>query len=499
MSGVRVAMEWHAGWLTAVAVGREKGRPRLGKVVCARLPESVSAEDAQAVGLWVGEQLRQAGLAGKPVAWVAGRGDVLLKRLSLPKPPVENQLPAMVRLQMARAMPVAGTDAATDYAVLGQQDDTLDLLGASVPAERLEWMRSMLSAGKLKLGMVVLRAQCSACLAGFPDEGKARIVVSPGASSVEVVVLEPGGVVTSRGIDATWPAGDQEGFVRRIAVEVKRTWMGYRSSSASLAVASAVVLGGSALCESIAQAVGEAIEAPATTLGHDGLIVTDDPSQDPARWLAMGGLGVAMCERVDLLNPKRGKATRSKVRERALLAVMGVVAVVGGSGAWAYVRLGDLESQAAALERQRTSLQNDYAQMLLLRSRVDHLRALRDSRPQWTGHLERVMGHVTAEGVRLDVLSGVSRGGVWFGDLKDQRSFSFVTAEYRPDVRGLLSVQGVVEHRELAGMVRGRLVNDPLYLVQTQGPDAGDGLKLDVLTTHRVAGDRAEAATGGGP
>lgn len=499
MTGVRLAMEWHAGWLTAVAVGSEKGRPRLGRALCARLPEGVSSDDSQAVGLWVGEQVRQAGLSGKKVAWVAGRGDVLLKRLSLPKPPVENQLPAMVRFQMARAMPVAGSDAATDYTLLAEHGGTLDLLGASVPAERLAWMRTMLSSAKLKLGSVVLRAQCSACLAGLPDEGQARIVVSPGASSVEVVVLEPGGVVTSRGIDATWPAGDQEGFVRRISVEVKRTWMGYRSATASLPVASAVVLGGSALCASIAQAVGEAIEAPATTLGHDGLIVWDGREEDPTRWLALGGLGIAMCDRLDLLSPKRGKATRSKARERALLAAMAVVAVVGGAGAIGYVRLGDLESQASALERQRTSLQNDYAQLMITRSRLDHLRALRESRPQWTGHLDRLAGHVTADGVRLDTLSGVSRGGVWFGDPKGQRTYSIVSAEYRPDVRGLFSVQGVVERRELLGMVRGRLVADPLYVVQTQGADAGESLKLDVLTTHRHAIDGAQSPEGGGP
>lgn len=499
MSGVRLAMEWHAGWLTAVAVGREKGRPKFGRALCARAPEGVSVDDARAVGVWVGEQLRPAGLAGKPVAWVAGRGDVLLKRLSLPRPPMENQLPAMVRLQMARAMPVAGADAATDYTVLGESGDTLDVLGASVPAERLAWMRSMLSSAKLKLGSVVLRAQCSACLAGLPEDGQARIVVSPGASSVEVVVLEPGGVVTSRGIDATWPAGDHEGFVHRIAVEVKRTWMGYRSSASSLPVGSAVVLGESDLCGSIARAVGEAIESPASALGHDGLLAWEGPGDEPTRWLALGGLGVAMCDRVDLLSPKRGKATRSKTRERALLAAMAMVAVVGGAGALAYVRLGDLESQASALGRQRTNLQNDYAQLLLLRSRLDHLRALRESRPQWSGHLERVLGHVSAEGVRLDVLGGASRGGVWFGDPKGQRSYSFTVAQYRPGVRGVLSVQGAVEHRELAGMVRGRLVNDPLYIVQTQGPDAGEGFKLDVLTTARSAADGALPPEGGGP
>lgn len=486
MSGARLAMEWHAGWLTAVIVGSEKGRPKLGPGLCAKLPDGTAASDSHAVGQWVGEQLRQAGLTGKPVTWVAGRGDLLLKRLSLPKPPHENQLPAMVRLQMSRAMPVQGTDAATDFVVLGEDGGTLDLLGASVPAERLVWMRSMLGAAKLKLGSVVLRAQCSGCIAGLPDAGHARIVVSPGASSVEVVVVEPGGVVTSRGIDATWPTGEQEGFVRRIAVEVKRTWMGYRAAQNSLPVDSAVVIGGSGLCSAIAEAVAEVIEVEATAMAAESFAIMGAGSTaDPTRWLPLSGVGVTACDRIDLLNPTKAKAVRSQTRERALLGAMAAIAVFGGLGAFGYISLGDLQADADRLRTQIKRLAGDHDAMVLTRSRLEHLRALRASRPEWSGHLERVMGHAAASGVRIEHLGGSSRGDVWFGDPTGARSYSFMDAEYRPAVRGELSIQGVGEHRELAGMVRGRLVNDPLYMVHTQGPDAGLSFKLEVDTTVR--------------
>lgn len=511
MSGARLAMEWHAGWLTAVLVGTEKGRPRLGTGLCAKLPESVPSGDAEAVGAWVGEQLSQAGLKGKQVAWVAGRGDLLLKRLSLPKPPNAGQIPAMVKLQMSRAMPVQGSDACTDFVVLRDEDGHLDLLGASVPAERLSWMRTMLSGAKLKLGSVVLRAQCSACIAGLPDAGHARIVVSPGASSVEIAVVEPGGVVTSRGVDATWPAGEQEGFVRRISVEVKRTWMGYRAAQNSLPVQDAVVIGGSALCASIAEAVGEAIEVEATTAPVDSFAVRGDPDGvDPTRWLALCGIAVSACDRIDLLNPTRAKAERSRTRERALLGAMAAIAVAGGLGVYGYIRLGDLEREKSRLSGQVSKLRDDYTALVLDRTRLQHLQALRETRPQWPGHLERVMQHAAASGVRIEQLSGASRGGVWFGDPKGSRSYSFTAAEYRPAVRGELSLQGVGEHREMAGIVRGRLVDDPLYLVQTQGPDAGLSFKLEVDTSTRVVpeggadagqsaqGDQSDAGEGGG-
>jgi hypothetical protein len=469
-----------------------------------KLPDGTSSTDSDAVGQWVGEQVRQAGLGGKPVTWVAGRGDLLLKRLSLPKPPHENQLPSMVRLQMSRAMPVQGSDAATDFLVLGEDGGTLDVLGASVPAERLVWMRSMLGAAKLKLGSVVLRGQCSGCIAGLPDAGHARIVVSPGASSVEVVVVEPGGVVTSRGVDATWPSGEQDGFVKRIAVEVKRTWMGYRAAQNSLPVESAVVIGGSPLCVAIAEAVAEVIEAEAVALVAESFAVVDSSGAvDPTRWLALAGVGVPACGRIDLLNPTKAKAARSKTRERAMLAAMVGIGVVGAAIVFGYLSLADLQDEQETLRKQRARLANDYEAMLLARSRLDHLQALRESRPEWSGHLERVLGHTAASGVRVDQLSGASRGGVWFGDPKGERNFWFREGEYRPAVRGELTVQGVGESRELASMVRGRLVNDPLYMVQTQGPDAGPSFKLEIGTTTRSAPVEPEASgpaeAAGGP
>lgn len=495
MSGTRLAMEWHAGWLTVVPVSTEKGRSRLGIGVSARLPDAVASDDAEAVGSWVGEQLRQAGLKGKQVVWVAGRGDLLLKRLSLPKPPAENQIPAMVKLQMSRAMPVQGSDASTDFVVLREDDGKLDLLGASVPSERMAWMRSMLGAAKLKLASVVLRAQCSACIAGLPDAGHARIVVSPGASSVEIAVVEPGGVVTSRGVDATWPSGEQEGFVRRIAVEVKRTWMGYRAAQNSLPVQDAVVIGGSGLCQAIASEVAETIEAETTALSVESFaVLTDQSGADTTRWLALAGIGVASCDRIDLLNPTRARAERSQTRERVLLGAMAMIAVVGGLGVYGYIRLGDLQQEKSRLTSQVSTLRADYTNLVLDRTRLDHLRALRQTRPEWSGHLERVMGHAAASGVRIEQLSGASRGGVWFGDPKGARSFSFMAAEYRPAVRGEFSLQGVGEAREMASMVRGRLVDDPLYFVQTQGPDAGLGFKLEVDTTTRIVSQDAQAA-----
>ncbi|GIW73979.1 MAG: hypothetical protein KatS3mg103_0501 [Phycisphaerales bacterium] len=54
MSGVRLALEWHAGWLSAVELSSRRGRPCLGRGVCQRVPDGVDVQDAQAVGALAG-------------------------------------------------------------------------------------------------------------------------------------------------------------------------------------------------------------------------------------------------------------------------------------------------------------------------------------------------------------------------------------------------------------------------------------------------------------
>ncbi|MEO1008174.1 MAG: hypothetical protein AAFX79_06385 [Planctomycetota bacterium] len=506
-----LVMEWHNGWLTAAAVSGGRGGPVVHGVACERVRDGVPQQDARAVGEWAAGVLRDAGLRGGRVTWLAGRGEVLLKRLTLPRPPSEAQLPSMVRLQMARAMPVQGTDAAVDYAPLEERDADLVLLGAAMPADRLAWTREMLAAAGLKLGGVRLRAQAAAALAGVDasaTDGSACIVVAPGAAAIEVVVVEGGGVVASRGVDATWPAGDATAFAHRIAVDVKRAWMGYRAGAASRAVGSAVVLGAGPVCEAIADAVGEQIEADARVVCPEGL---PGGGGDPSRWVPL--LGVAAGDgsaAIDLASPRKGPDTSSKIRERALLGVLAAAAVFGTAGVFGYLSLADLADEKAALQARARSLQADFDQLAVRRAQLRHLEALRLSDPEWLAHLDHLGGLVLDGGIRVDDLGGVSRGEAWFGNPRGgARRFSFNDGEYRPRVRGVITVQGEAASRATATLARGRIVEDGTYEVETQGPDAGTSFGLSLATGRRTPpeaqpADETQPATdseadGGGP
>lgn len=505
MSRRRVAIELRGGWLSAVVLGVGK-RPSAGPGLCERLPGEVDAADAQAVGRWAGEALKRAGVRGSAGVWVADRSDALLKRMTLPAPPDASQLPAMVRLQMSRAMPVHGSQVRVDYVETDREGGQVTLLAAAMPEQRLVWIRAMLSAARLPLAGVRVKAQHAAVLAGRSAEDGAGIVIVPGAASVEVVILEGGGVAMSRGVDAAWPAGEAEGFARRIAVEVKRTWMGYRSQHDSREVVGATVVGWDAVCRRIADEVGEAIEVPARTLEAASLPVAVPDDADP-RWLGL--CGASALDRqwaIDPANPRRVGPTRSKTRERALLGMMGVLAVAGGAGVLGYLALADIRDERSAVERRVGSLAGEYSGMLLERARLAHLESLLVSRPLWPEHLDRLRSLVASPDVRLGSVSGVSRGGVWFGDPDGSSRYSFLDAEYRPVVIGEFTLEGVAGDRVGALALRGRLVDDPSYTVQTSGPDAGPTFRFQVRTERRrpvspegaAAGSGDARSTGGG-
>ncbi|GIW73980.1 MAG: hypothetical protein KatS3mg103_0502 [Phycisphaerales bacterium] len=356
---------------------------------------------------------------------------------------------------------------------------------------------------------------------GFPMPGRAQVVVfARRPRRWRSWCSSLGGVVTSRGIDAAWPAGEQEGFARRIAVEVKRTWMGVPGPRPnSLPVTGAVVLGDSPICQGIARAVAEAIEVEAPgpwprsgwgsrsriglvrggdSQGHgQGEGVQEASDQEASgqdawslwRWLPLAGAAVASCERIDLLRPKRATAGRSRVRERALLGVMALVAVVGGAGVLGYVRLGEARDQLRASTRREGHAARGVPGAGAAGGPAQAPASIAQQPAGVVGPPgSACLACAGRWGADRAAQRGSSRGGVWFGDPQGRRSYSFLEGQYRPAVRGVLQVHGVGDRRELAGMVRGRLVNDPLYIVQTQGPDAGPAFKLEVeLTSRSVA------------
>ena len=125
----------------------------------------------------------------------APRGEVVLKRLRLPKTTGagDAELAGMVRLQMARQLTMAIEGTAIDYVtiesgargVAGEAPTTapgsagtLDVLAAALPADRMQWYVAMAEAAGCSIERVGLRASGAAATASAGSRTRAALPAS---------------------------------------------------------------------------------------------------------------------------------------------------------------------------------------------------------------------------------------------------------------------------------------------------------------------------------
>lgn len=316
--------------LTAASASVAGGRVVVKRWVTAERPSTLAADDAEGLGLWAGDQLREAGLPLSRVVLVAPRSDVVLKSLTLPMPEGgdERDLAEMVRLQMVRQLTMSADTAAIDYAIVGEAPlsesrppapatgaaspgstgaagaatgpgsgpgitpppsgpatgaptggptgGSADasggkvILAGAMPGARLEWYRRFAEAGSFMLARIALR---SFGVAALLDEvaarsGMAVLGVAPGAQSAELVVVEGGKLVNARASDVPVPSSrtEIELYAEKLAVESKRTLMSHRAARPEPDVGLIGVLGVGELAKRVAERCAVATGLAAETV-----------------------------------------------------------------------------------------------------------------------------------------------------------------------------------------------------------------------------------------
>lgn len=538
---------------------------------CAR-PQFVDPADAQAYGQWLHGMLRaQPSLAEaettspehaqqpRPGRWpqrvlvACRRNDVILKRLELPglADLPEESLASAVRLQMSRhvAFPMAG--ALVDYfAVPCPTAGAASVLAAVLPPERAAWLRRMASAslGEAKRARIV-GIGISACGSAAVIErdsrrlDRATLLVSVGCGTTSVSVLESGRPVFIRSADvglqasahepttssdagadpteaasAALPiaiegpsesaAEDAASLAERVAVEVKRTWMGARAQSgpSGLDIGSIVVLGEPETVGPVAQACSAALSLEHRLVaGHEA--IRFGPGLDAtARTVALPLVALALEPRIaqptiDFASPRRAPDQQARVRTRALLGVLGLIVVVGGLALLNHLDLSSAREQAGRVRAVKQDLEERYLRALLEQARLAHAKAYMGANVDWLSHYQRIADQLPdPPHAMLDE---------WRGRLESQVVFtpkdrSFFGGAWSSPSRVSLSIVGPTQDHALASAIRGRLLQSGLYRVKTSGPDAGDRFALDMVATGPALASitpapRPEQATSAGP
>lgn len=357
-----LAIDWDPRTLRIVHAQIRKRTVKIDRLLSVAIPESVDPANPEQMGKHIRQALDQEGISTKHASVDIPRDQTILHTLMLPAAAQED-LPGMVRIQIAKELPFSVGDAVVDYAVVPVENDaiTAEVLVAAVRREVLEQYEATFRSADLKLDRIGLRpyanriSLCELLKHALPD----RVVfVDVGPGLTEISVIRQGSLAFSRAAsviiprhieeptrltllrddspDDGPPQHEAESFmgptapsvVQGLVVEITRSIEAYRARDAAAAIEH-VVIGGDlgveeALAEAIQKRLGVTTEIynPASSFGWE-------PDEGAAASAFAAPLGLVLSQarddtqHFDFLHPKKTEsATHKKLRKAPIFAAV---------------------------------------------------------------------------------------------------------------------------------------------------------------------------------
>lgn len=481
------------------------GTVRVQTWLSAALPKTLDVRDAGAVGAWLGSELARVGLSKARLLFAAPRGEVVVKRMRLPKAAraTEADLAGMVNLQMVRQLTVPVEGTAIDYVAVGEpkrlsategkpskDGATIGVLAAALPGERLEWYKEVARSAGCRIESIGLRsAGVASILAGASQLHSGPILgIAVGTGSIEFVVVESGSMVFARSADVgTGPATDAEtGLVQRVGVEAKRTWMSYRVGEDSAVVDAVLVAGEGPLAREIAERCGQELEMPWKLVELPTGIDLPRSVSSLERLAAVPLLGLladAAANRpaIDFAHPRKAPDAAAARRQRVLAAAFGLI-VLGGAG-WMYSSsvLSGLEKKLKEAQAHGDGLKAEYNSYLCEEARLDHLQGWTRAGADWIAHARWLSDEMPdTHEAQLDLLSGHLTSSIVF----KANGGKYDAQGWQTQQSADFAIAGRTRRREISNELRDRLASSQIFTkVETKGPDLPDRFTWALSTT----------------
>jgi Tfp pilus assembly PilM family ATPase len=412
-----LAIDWDAKNLRLVLVRPRTDGIDLIKALSIPVPPEVKMDDAESLGAFIREAVRQSKVGAKIAIMSVSRDQVVLNTLELPPTTVE-EAPALVQFQIAKELPFAADQATIDFAIAGEFDskEPSKALVAAVRNEDLAFLRGVAREAGLSVERIGLRpyANLIAALYRSPDVAKQTILlVEVGPQLTEINIIAGGMLAFSRAASVTIreygsaPAeqiedsriqglrlGDLEPddtgreTVGRLMMEIIRSVEAHRATDVTVNVDHVVVCGASGLEQQLTEAL-------AARFAVKGDLYTPDRSLDltPQRARELRGfsapLGLAQghalrgFESFDFLHPKKPISKRSIRLKKVPVAVAAVLLFFGSAFVlyWNYVR--PKVQRVAALEAQVEPMRERVESIKEFREKLEALQDWQKSEQDW--------------------------------------------------------------------------------------------------------------------
>ncbi|HWL92398.1 MAG TPA: pilus assembly protein PilM, partial [Phycisphaerae bacterium] len=197
LTGKRLlAIDWDKKDLRMAMVRPRAERIELLKAVSVPLPANLAVDNAEQLGAFIREAMRQSGIGAKHALMAIPRDQVVINSLNLPPTPADD-LPALVQFQVVKELPFAADQAAIDFAVPAGHDPKsgAKVLVAAVRVEELAFYKNVAREAGLTLERVGLRPYSNrqAVLASMPELAERTVlVVEVGPYLTEIDIFDKG-------------------------------------------------------------------------------------------------------------------------------------------------------------------------------------------------------------------------------------------------------------------------------------------------------------------
>jgi len=369
-----LCLDWDKRSLRIVVARIGKARISLEDAHSHRLPNTVDADDPEAMGGFIRQMLRRHRLHMRSVVVDVARERAVINRLRLPPTP-DGDLAAAVRFQAMKELPFPLDTAAVDFVVMTRDENgqATEVLLAAVTKETLDRVRLTCEAAGLTPARIGLRPYANLVsvqkqIQGTEDRRVLFVDTGPGATEIDVFCEGTLSFARSANVNVPLPIGDAgsredsrvisiaeisdlessddaiEAAVGELLVETTRTLQAFRASQPDAAIDKIIVAGGTGIETQLAGRLHDHLRLPVDPFDPTGALDVDAGDAPKLRSFAAAlGLAWGVSQEgliaIDFLNPKQPISSREALQRRvrvvALAGVAVVVATIGVLG-WEY-------------------------------------------------------------------------------------------------------------------------------------------------------------------
>lgn len=415
-----VCIDWDERTLRAVEAGVARGGVKLRSAVQA--PFDAGADRDPGV---LGEQLRRTlgehRIRARRAVLAVPRQEVVLNLMSLPKG-TQDELAAMVHIQIAKELPFAKDQTVIDFAVAPAGDGpNVDVWVAAVRNQVIDHYRQVLNAAGLRPERLGLRpyANLAAINRAIEPTGRTLLVdIGPALTEIDVirdgrlaysraatVTVPPVGLAPSAGIAGPAAGGsaaahgsDDEAaswsaIMDTLLVEVSRTIGAYRSTDPEARIDRIVLAGSVGIDESVVKAFHGRFNVPTQVFSVPPTLRWRGTAEAAPFSAAIGmalSAGIENLQYFNLLAPKEPEGERRERIRRVPYRAAIIAALATVTVAAAYVPIHKRNSELKDLASQIAVLNQDKPARDELRGFEEALKGWEKQGQFWIDHLKRL-------------------------------------------------------------------------------------------------------------